>query len=569
MQTRPNLPPTAADLRRRAEKRLRQQPPETGPARTEAGTERLVHELEVHKIELEMQNEELRQARKELEAGLEKYRDLYDFAPVGYLTLDRQGMVREANLTSARLLGIERARLVQRRFGLCVSAADQPAFNAFLAKVFESKAKEWCEVRIPQEAKPPVEVRLEAAVVASGQECRAAVADITERNRAERDFLILSKMESTGLLAGGIAHDFNNLLAVMLLDLEMVQALAPASEQLTQYLEQAKQAALTAHGLTKQLLSFAKEGPPVRKLTRLSGLIQESTRLALSGSRVRCEFSLADGLWPVEADARQIGEVIRNVVLNAREAIPQGGTVSVRAENLVLGARENPSLPPGAYVRVSIADRGCGIPKEVLPRIFDPYFSTKQRGEQKGMGLGLTICHKVIQEHGGAITVESPPGGGTTFHLHLPASRKPVEEKKVPPPKALPRHGRILVMDDEESMRKAVGRLLELLGHTVDLVEDGQRAIELYQEAKNQGRPFDAVILDLTVRAGFGGQEAVRALLKIDPGVKAVVMSGYADDPVVQHPESHGFIGALAKPFGSAKLQDLLGRIMGPGGSGK
>jgi CheY-like chemotaxis protein len=241
----------------------------------------------------------------------------------------------------------------------------------------------------------------------------------------------------------------------------------------------------------------------------------------------------------------------------------------VRAENVVLGAQENPSLPPGAYVRVSIADRGGGIPKEVLPRIFDPYSSTKQRGDQKGMGLGLTICHRVIQEHGGAIAVESPPGGGTTFHLHLPASRRLVEEKRVPRPKAPPRHGRILVMDDEESMRKAVGRLLELMGHTVDLVEDGQRAIELYQGAKNQGRPFDAVILDLTVRAGLGGQSALQALLKLDPTVKAIVMSGYADDPLVLHPESHGFKGALAKPFDRARLQDVLGRVLGPRGSGK
>ena len=271
----------------------------------------------------------------------------------------------------------------------------------------------------------------------------------------------------------------------------------------------------------------------------------------------------------MEADARQIQQVIRNVVLNAREAIPQGGTVSVRAENVVLGPREFPSLPPGVYVRVSITDQGCGIPKEVLPRIFDPYFSTKQRGQQKGMGLGLTICHRVIQEHGGAISVESPPGGGTTFHLHLPASGKLSEEKRVPRPKASSRHGRIMVMDDEESMRNAVGRLLELMGHTVDLVEDGQRAIELYQEAKNLGRPFDAVILDLTVRAGLGGQAALQALLKLDPAVKAVVMSGYADDPLVLHPESHGFAAALTKPFDSAKLQDVLGRVLGPRGSGK
>ena len=185
----------------------------------------------------------------------------------------------------------------------------------------------------------------------------------------------------------------------------------------------------------------------------------------------------------------------------------------------------------------------------MLPKIFDPYFSTKQRGDQKGMGLGLTICHTVIQKHGGAIAVESEVGVGTTFHIHLPASRKLLGEEKASVPASLPRHGRILVMDDEEGVRKLVGRSLQRMGHEVELVEDGQRAVEVYGSAKGQGRPFDAVILDLTVRGGVGGQEAIQALLKIDPAVKAIVMSGYANDPVVLEPERHGFKGVLAKPF--------------------
>ncbi len=186
--------------------------------------------------------------------------------------------------------------------------------------------------------------------------------------------------------------------------------------------------------MTQQLITFAKGGAPVRKPTCLSGVIQESVRPALSGSRVRCEFSLAEDLWLAEVDAGQIGQVIRNLVLNAREAMPEGGVISVRAENVVLGSHENPSLPPGDYVRVSIADQGGGIAKEVLPKIFDPYFSTKQRGDQKGMGLGLTICHTVIQKHGGAIAVESELGVGTTFHIHLPASRKLLGEEKASVP---------------------------------------------------------------------------------------------------------------------------------------
>src|ERR1017187_1980996 len=331
MQKKPNLGIEAAKLRRRAEERLQEQQPQTGQARTEADTQRLVHELQVHEIELAMQNEELRKARDEMEAGLEKYSNLYDFAPVGYLTLDREGTIREANLTSATLLGIERSRLVKRRFGLCISATDLPAFNAFLAKVFESKLRESYEVTIHKEGKPPVELRIEAVAAASGRECRAVLTDITEHKRAENDRLILNNLESIGILVGGIGHDFNNLLTMILLNLELAQALIPPGEELAHLLEQAKQAGLMAAGLTRQLASFGAGGAPVRKPALLAGLTEASVRLAVSGSVVRCDFSLAEDLWPAEVDAGQIGQVIRNLVLNAREAKPAGGVRYVRA----------------------------------------------------------------------------------------------------------------------------------------------------------------------------------------------------------------------------------------------
>jgi CheY-like chemotaxis protein len=242
--------------------------------------------------------------------------------------------------------------------------------------------------------------------------------------------------------------------------------------------------------------------------------------------------------------------------------------ISVRAENVVLGPQENPSLSPGDYVRVSIADCGGGISKELLLKIFDPYFSTKQRGSQKGMGLGLAICHTIMQRHGGAIAVESEPGGkGTIFRLLLPASRKLLPWEKASVPASHPRCGRILVMDEKEMVRKLVGKMLVQEGHEVELVEDGQRAVGAYESAKEQGRPFDAVILDLTVRGGLGGQEAIRALLKIDPAVKAIVMSGYTSDPVILLPERYGFKGVLAKPFDKLALRETLSRVLGPGSS--
>jgi two-component system, cell cycle sensor histidine kinase and response regulator CckA len=560
---KPKISDDPAELRRRAELRLSGQQKKTPVNRTHADNERQVYELEVHQIELEMQNEELREARERMEALLEKYADLYDFAPVGYLTLDQQGDICEANLAGARLLGTARSALVRRRFGLFVSVADAPAFAAFLQKIFESKRRQSCDLALMVEGRPQLEVELEAIAFESGQGCRVAVTDITERKRAEADRLILNKLESTGILAAGLAHDFNNLLTVILLNLDLAQMLKLPDEKLAHYLKGAMETCASARSLTAQLVTFAKGGAPVRKAMFLGGLIQESVRPALSGSNARCEFALVEDLWAVEADAGQIGQVICAMVLNAREAMSQGGVVFVWAENVVLGPQQLPSLPAGEYVRVSIADQGTGIAKDVLPKIFDPYFSTKQRGDQKGMGLGLTICHAVVQKHGGAITVKSEVGIGTNFDIYLPAVRNSGVEEKASAQAGAPRHGRMLVMDDEEGVRKALGVTLKVMGHTVELAQDGQAAIEAYKKAKSLGRHFDAVILDLTVREGMGGQETVQELLKIDPDVKAIAMSGYVDNPVILEPERHGFKGAMSKPFDVEILQEILSRVVG------
>jgi signal transduction histidine kinase/ActR/RegA family two-component response regulator len=567
-QHKPMISEEPAELRRRAELRLKDHPAKKPPSQADADNQRQLHELEVHQIELEMQNKELREAREATEALLEKYTDLYDFAPVGYLTLDHDGVICEANLAGASLLGIARSALINGRFGHFVSATDRPAFGAFLQEAFASKVRQSCDVTLQVEGRPPIEVELEAIAFESGQGCRVAVTDITARKRAEGDRLILNKLESTGILAAGIAHDFNNLLTVILLNLELARTHTPLDKNLARNLEEAKETCLLASGLTAQLLTFAKGGAPIRKAMLLSGMIQESVRPSLSSSKVCCEFSLAEDLWMAEVNAGQIGQVIRGMVLNAREAMPQGGVVYVRAENVVLRDQELLSLPPGEYVRLSIADQGTGIAKDVLPKIFDPYFSTKHRGDQKGMGLGLTICHAVVQKHGGAIAVKSEVGRGTTFDIYLPAARKLSAGEKAPMPPSEPRHGRVLVMDDEEGVREVLGQTLDGMGHSVELAEDGQKAIEVFSKAKSLGRHFDVVLLDLTIHEGMGGQEAIQALLEIDPDVKAIAMSGYIDSPVILEPERHGFKAALEKPFDAGKLQEIISRVMdGPPGS--
>jgi len=446
MKRKPKVTTALTPLRRRAETQLKIQSEKVHASidegKSHANTRRLVHELQVHRAELEMQNEEFQQTRNQLETGLEKYSDLYDFAPVGYVTLDHEGTILEANLTAASLLGLSRDQIVQRRFGLYVAPDDLPVFNGFLENLFQKRVRQFCEVTLLNAGGQELEARIEAVMAASGLECRAAIQDITVHKQTEEALLVRKKLESTGILAGGIAHDFNNLLTGILLNLELAQSLPPKDPELPLRLKDAKQTVLIARALTQQLLTFAEGGRPIRESARLSGVIQESVRLALFGSNLRCEFSLVDDHWLVEVDAGQIGQVIRNLVLNAREAMPSGGVISVRMENVILESSQNPSLPSGKYVRVSTADQGGGMAKDVLPKIFDPYFSTKERGGQKGMGLGLTICHAIVLKHGGAITVNSKLGAGTTIHFFLPTFEPALSTRKSARPNhSSPAHG--------------------------------------------------------------------------------------------------------------------------------
>jgi PAS domain S-box-containing protein len=389
----------------------------------------------------------------------------------------------------------------------------------------------------------------------------AVARDITEFRRIEEQRLVMSKLESTGILAGGIAHDFNNLLAAMVGNLEMARSLAVPRGEIDEHLAAAEKAAWDARSLTQQLITLAKGGAPLRKPISLSGLLKEQVALTLRGSSVNSEISVPSDLWQVEVDDGQIGQVIRNLVLNAREAMPAGGMVRVTAENQVLNGETDISLHDGNYVTVSITDQGGGIAEEILPNIFDPYFSTKQRGEEKGMGLGLTICQSIVLKHGGRIRVSSKAGIGTTFSIDLPASDKPVQEEKRKAPAVQSGGGRILLMDDEEGLRNLYAAALKKSGYDVSLAGNGEAAIDLYKEAMAQGRPFDAVVLDLTVRGGMGGLDAIRSLLVVDPDVRAVVSSGYADDPAMMDHERYGFKGVLAKPFGIAELREVLSRV--------
>lgn len=374
--------------------------------------------------------------------------------------------------------------------------------------------------------------------------------EIADREKMEEEILKAQKLESLSILAGGIAHDFNNLLASILSNVSLAKFDLDRRHSSYGYLVSAEKASFRAQDLTRQLLTFSKGGAPVKKTTVLGELVRDAAGFALRGSRVRCDISVAEDLALVDIDEGQIMQVIHNLVINADHAMPDGGVISIDCTNIQIWTGSLLPLPEGAYVVISVQDHGIGIAREHLSKVFDPYFTTKQ----KGSGLGLATTYSVIKKHGGHVTVHSHPGEGTAFHVYLPVSSGSADLKKPEENQALKGSGSILVMDDEPDVREATGNVLKRLGYTVAYAADGQEAIDMYRQAKQSGRTYDLFIMDLTVPGGMGGKEAIRKLHELDPAVKAIVSSGYSNDPIMADFKTYGFSGVVEKPF---RVRDL------------
>ncbi len=403
----------------------------------------------------------------------------------------------------------------------------------------------------------PVDIK-SAALEIDGRLCHAGFfTDISERRLLEEERLKTQKLEAIGTLAGGIAHDFNNLLQGVFGYISLAKLVRDDREKSFSALEQAEKALHMSVKLTNQLLTFAKGGEPLKKPLDLRSVIENAAKFALSGSRSDYRIVMEDRLWQIEADESQIGQAIQNIVLNADQAMPRGGRVEIAVRNIDFSIKGLPlSLQQAKYIEIAINDSGIGIPEQYLGRIFDPYFTTKERGS----GLGLATSYSIIKNHEGLIDAKSEAGKGTTFFIYLPATettQKEVMDKPIAAA-ASSRSGIVLVMDDEPVIRDVAGKLIVALGHTVAFATCGEEAVEKYEKARQAGKAYDVVILDLTIRGGMGGAETVRKLKEMDDNVMAVVSSGYSDDAVISHYRDHGFKAFLKKPYNV----DDLGRVL-------
>ncbi len=504
------------------------------------------------------------QAKESLLEGEEKYRSLVSNISLGVFrsTPGPRGRFLEVNPAMERVTGYSREELTQMDFADLYQHPEEreallegiASATGMTTRQLQFKKKDGSEITV-SDTKVPIRSSDGQVLYYDG-----IMEDITERKKIEEERQRAAKLESVGTLAGGIAHDFNNILTSIMGNISLATRYMEPDSKAADRLIQAEKASERARDLTEQLLTFARGGEPIRKIVSVSKLITNAAGFALRGSNVRPEISMPDNLWSIQADEGQLNQVITNLLINADEAMPEGGAISIGARNTAVKDDSALPLAGGYYLEIVIGDCGTGISSEHLPRIFEPYFTTKQ----KGSGLGLATTYSIVKNHGGHITVESELGVGTTFHIYLPALRKrPLKEtktNKVQP--SLPRQGKILVMDDQQAIRDLLYSELSEIGYQVEVSSDGAEAIEKYSKAIQSGKPFDTVILDLTIPGGMGGKEAISKLLEIDPNGRVIASSGYSNDPIMSDYKTYGFSAVIRKPYNVTEMETTLKNVL-------
>lgn len=504
-----------------------------------------------------------KRAEEALRESEEKYRTIIENMEDLYYEVDLKGTFTFVNDAVVRTLGYTKEEVI----GTNVISRLKPGEVSQTFRVFNRVFQTGESVRTHEmtlEARDGSERHLEVSVSAvkdtTGRVTgfRGICRDVTDRKRAEEELHKFAKLESIGVLAGGIAHDFNNILTAILGNISLARLYVKSEDKASPRLKEAERAGARARDLIQQLLTFSKGGSPIKRIVSIPDLVRDGCEFALRGSNVRCEFTITDDVSAAEVDEVQISQVLGNIVINADQAMPDGGTIHVSARNVDVTADSGEPLQPGRYVLISISDHGIGIPPEIVAKIFDPYFTTKSEGS----GLGLATSYSIIQGHGGRLTVESQVGKGSTFRIYLPACSMKLNPRQHAECKPVSGSGRILLMDDEEPIRNLARELLDMLGYDVRTVADGQQAVELYRLEKEANRCFDVVILDLTVPGGMGGREAMELLLRLDPNVKAIVSSGYSNDPIMADYRRYGFSGVIPKPYGAQQLSEVLSALI-------
>jgi two-component system cell cycle sensor histidine kinase/response regulator CckA len=494
------------------------------------------------------------QARAALQESARTTKNILENTTDGFFAVDHEWKFTYLNPEAELLLGRKRDQLIGKELWQEFPELKGSAFEENYRRVLVE------QVAVEFEASDVAgKIWFEMRAYPSGVGVSVFFRDVSERKRTEDERLTTSKLESLGTLAGGIAHDLNNILTVISGNIGLAQIEAPNDAgSLLAFLSKAGQAAQHAAHLSSQLLTFSKGGAPLKRVTSISALLAQAAEFSLYGSNLRADIDIPANLWKAEVDSGQIEQVINALMINAREAMPHGGTLRVSARNVHLQEKMGELLRPGRYLKIIIADRGCGVPDELITKIFDPYFTTKPTGS----GLGLAISYSIIKKHGGMLHLENSSPEGSTFVFHLPATdaqAAPIEPLVTERPFRF-NHQRILVMDDEAAIRELTSQLLGTLGYEVTAVPDGLEAVKTYERALRKGENFQAVILDATIRGGMGGLATIERLRGLDPNVTAIICSGYSDEAALSEFLAYGFRGALPKPFTRRELADTLQR---------
>lgn len=661
---------------------------------------RLLHELNVRHIELELQNEELRETQQQLERSRDRYRQLFHHAPVGYIETNSAGMILQANTTFGRMLDRDLGALLNKPLSSLIHPDDREIFLARYRTFYRNPLDKQLEIRMLKSDGTAIHAKLEGRRMVSSnvptvpsdlsdsvlisigditlrkaaeqalvrankqwrqtfdavsdpiaiiddqfnivrvnqalaerlgvtpQECvgkkcyqilhegnipaedcphlrflktREFVQteafnprlngyfiatitplqtdiqggqtwcvhvfhDISDRKRAEEERLKSRNLESIGTLAGGIAHDFNNILTSLMGHIELAGTFIGKNDHAARHLGKSLQACSRAKDLVKRLLTFSEGGWPVMRPVQIGAMIEEIAAFSLSGASIDYRLEFPDDLQPLTIDETQIKLAIQNVMDNAREAMPEGGTVTIKVCYRQLVVQNGRPAHNLNFLRIDISDQGSGIAPANLNKIFDPYYTTKPMGVQKGMGLGLAVAHSIVRKHDGRIEVQSLPGKGTTVSIFLPASlkeRPPERETQANGNTPILAHCNVLFMDDEQILWKLIEQMLKRMGCKVDFAANADEALALFHEALQKGVPYDAILLDLTIPDGIGGKEVVQKMRDIDPAVKAVAVSGYSNDPVLAEFRRYGFVGALEKPFRLDEFAASISQIVG------